>query len=312
MIPVYIVNGFFESGKTEFLLYTLAQSYFRIKGKTLLILCEEGESMYTSDLLQSTNTSLAIIEKIEDFTASKITTLINESKPERIIVEWNGMWDFRKMILLKDWEIAQQITLIDAATFSMFFTNMRSFLAEMMRESELIIMNRCDGYEDKLSNYKRNIKAINPTAEIIFENHEGEIVELLEDELPYDLKTSPIVLMNPGYGVWFLDALEHKTRYNEKIIEFVGKVLKPDSLPEDYFVPGRMVMSCCADDMTFLGYACHYKKTKELKQGEWVHIIARISYGTLQGQEESPILEAISVNQTEAPKEPIIDFTKTI
>lgn len=40
--PVYIINGFLESGKTEFITYTLDQSYFQIKGKTLLILCEEG------------------------------------------------------------------------------------------------------------------------------------------------------------------------------------------------------------------------------------------------------------------------------
>lgn len=43
MKPVYIVNGFLESGKTEFINYTLNQPYFRIKGRTLLIVCEEGE-----------------------------------------------------------------------------------------------------------------------------------------------------------------------------------------------------------------------------------------------------------------------------
>ena len=43
MKPVYVINGFLESGKTEFIRYTLAQPYFRIKGKTLLIVCEEGE-----------------------------------------------------------------------------------------------------------------------------------------------------------------------------------------------------------------------------------------------------------------------------
>ena len=41
--PVYIINGFLESGKTEFITFTLGQPYFQIKGRTLLILCEEGE-----------------------------------------------------------------------------------------------------------------------------------------------------------------------------------------------------------------------------------------------------------------------------
>ena len=46
MKPVYVINGFLESGKTEFIAYTLEQPYFQVKGKTLLILCEEGESEY--------------------------------------------------------------------------------------------------------------------------------------------------------------------------------------------------------------------------------------------------------------------------
>ena len=34
---VYIINGFLEAGKTEFIKFTLGQDYFRIKGNTLLI-----------------------------------------------------------------------------------------------------------------------------------------------------------------------------------------------------------------------------------------------------------------------------------
>ena len=51
MKPVYVINGFLESGKTEFITYTLEQPYFRIKGKTLIILCEEGENEYDPALL---------------------------------------------------------------------------------------------------------------------------------------------------------------------------------------------------------------------------------------------------------------------
>ena len=52
MKPVYVINGFLESGKTEFIRYTLAQPYFRIKGKTLLIVCEEGEIEFEEKLLK--------------------------------------------------------------------------------------------------------------------------------------------------------------------------------------------------------------------------------------------------------------------
>lgn len=50
--PVYIINGFLESGKTEFITFTLGQPYFQIKGRTLLILCEEGENEYDPALLK--------------------------------------------------------------------------------------------------------------------------------------------------------------------------------------------------------------------------------------------------------------------
>ena len=52
MKPVYMINGFLESGKTEFITYTIAQPYFRIKGKTLIIACEEGEIEYDEILLK--------------------------------------------------------------------------------------------------------------------------------------------------------------------------------------------------------------------------------------------------------------------
>ena len=42
MKPVYIINGFLGSGKTEFINFTLDQPYFQSSGKTLLLLCEEG------------------------------------------------------------------------------------------------------------------------------------------------------------------------------------------------------------------------------------------------------------------------------
>ena len=54
--PVYIINGFLESGKTEFITFTLGQPYFQIKGKTLLILCEEGENEYDPALLKKSRT----------------------------------------------------------------------------------------------------------------------------------------------------------------------------------------------------------------------------------------------------------------
>ena len=66
MKPVYVINGFLESGKTEFINFTLAQPYFRSKGTTLLLLCEEGEVEYEENLLKATNTVIELIEEEEE------------------------------------------------------------------------------------------------------------------------------------------------------------------------------------------------------------------------------------------------------
>ena len=50
--------------------------------------------------------------------------------------------------------------------------------------------------------------------------------------------------------------MDHLERYVGKNIQFLAMVLKPEEYPDGYFVPGRMAMTCCAEDMAFLGYAC--------------------------------------------------------
>ena len=309
MKPVYIINGFLESGKTEFITFTLAQPYFQIKGKTMILLCEEGEIEYDDALLKRSRAVIEVIEEEEDFNPTHLTELEKKHKPDRIIIEYNGMWNFKNMKLPWYWKVEQQITTIDGSTFPMYYTNMRSLLAEMIRKSEMIIVNRCDGIED-LNSYKRNIKAVNPSADVIFEDSNGEIDEIFEEDLPYDLNQDVIELDNEGYGIWYLDSMDHLERYIGKKIQFVAMVLKPEHFPPNYFVPGRMAMTCCADDMAFLGYACEFAGAGALKQKEWVKVTATVSkeyWADYKG--EGPILHAVSVEKTKAPKEEIISFS---
>ena len=308
MKPVYVINGFLESGKTEFITYTLAQPYFQIRGTTLLILCEEGEIEYEEELLKKSRTVLELIENEEDFNSQHLIEIEKKHKPERIIIEYNGMWNYKNMKLPWHWTVEQQVTTIDASTFPMYFTNMKSLLAEMLRKSELIIFNRCDGVED-LSSYKRNVKAINQKADIVFEDSNGEVNEIMEDDLPYDLYAPILELNNEGYGIWYLDSLDHIARYEGKTVQFTAMVLVPKTFPKGYFVPGRMAMTCCADDMAFLGFACEYDKTDTLTDRQWVKVTAKVSkeyFADYNG--EGPVLHAISVEQTKKPKEEVISF----
>lgn len=308
MKPVYMINGFLESGKTEFITYTLSQPYFQTKGTTLIVLCEEGEIEYDEELLKKSRSILEVIEDEEDFNSGKLIELEKKHKPERILIEYNGMWNFKNMKLPWHWKIEQQITTIDASTFPMFYTNMRSQLSEMLRKSELIIFNRCDNISD-LGSYKRNVKAVNQKAEIIFEDANGEVNATMEEELPFDLNQEIIPLNNLGYGIWYLDMLDNLERYIGKTVQFKAMVMIPDGVSKDIFVPGRMIMTCCADDMAFLGYPCKYENVSKLQQKEWVLVTAEIKKEFWTGYgNEGPILYAVNVEQTSAPKEEIISF----
>ena len=309
MIPVFMINGFLESGKSEFISYTIGQPYFATRGRTLLIVCEEGEVEYDAKLLKKSRTDMVLIEEKEDFSVANLMELEKKYKPERIIIEYNGMWNYKELQLPIHWQIEQQITTIDASTFAMYYTNMKSLLAEMVRKSEMIIFNRCDGIED-LSNFKRNMKAVNPQAEIIFEDANGEINEILEEDLPFDINAPVIELNDMGFGVWYIDMMENIGRYLGKTVEFTAMVYKPDKFPKGYFVPGRMAMTCCADDMAFLGYACKFDGADELKQKEWVKVCATVNLEKFAGYKgDGPVLHAVSVTKTEKPKEEVINFT---
>ena len=309
MIPVFMINGFLDSGKTMFIEYTISQPYFQTKGTTLLIVCEEGEVEYDEALLKKSRAVMELIEDEEEFTPQNLIALEKKHRPARVIIEFNGMWNSKNIKFPWHWKLEQQITMIDGSTFATYFTNMKSLLAEHLRKSEMILMNRCDNIMDKIPAYKRNIKAINQQAEVIFEDKNGEVNVTLEEDLPYDVSADTIPLNDQQYGVWYIDVLDNAERYRGKTISYVAQVLKPKEFPKGYFVPGRMAMTCCAEDMAFLGYACKYDKTDELKEQDWIKVTAKVGIEFFEDYgKEGPVLSAISVEKTSAPSEPVISF----
>lgn len=306
-MPVFLVNGFLESGKTEFLKFTMEQQYFQAEGKTLLIVCEEGDTEYEEELLKKTKTTAVYAESPEEMTPQRLEEWELLHNPERVIIEWNGMWNMDDIKFPKDWKIYQQITIIDTSTFELYAANMKPMLAAMVRNSEMIICNRCDDIED-LSGYRRTLKALNQRAEIIFENSEGEAGEITEEDLPYDLSADIVHISPEAYGIWYIDRMDKPERYEGKTVEFTAMVLKTPSFPKNNFVPGRMAMTCCEDDMTFLGFMCKYRNARNLETKEWVRVRAavKVEYCNDYGG-EGPVLYAEMVEKADRIDE-IVQF----
>lgn len=331
-IPVFLINGFLESGKTSFIQYTMNQDYFQTKGNTLLLLCEEGEKEYDPVELAKLNTTPIYMNDIWDFQADKLKELAEKYHPERVLIEWNGMWNqddlyngpMSEAVLAeqqnrepkyqvsmpKDWFIYQVITLVDGSTLKMYLSNMRSFLGQMLRNSELCIVNRCDNLSnEEMVDYRRKLRAMGQNAMIMMEDKNGEIPQsALPEELPYDITENQIAISDNDYGTWFLDCMDNPERYLGKELSFTAMVLKRKNMPEDEFIPGRMAMTCCAQDMSFLGFIC--KGDKKLLSAfstrDWVKVKVRV---TLEEREEyhgvGPVLQLVDIARTGEISEPV-------
>ena len=123
-----------------------------------------------------------------------------------------------------DWLLVQILSTVDASTFEVYLNNMRSMIYEQLVHSETIIFNRCDENTKKLY-LRNNIKAINKSAQIIYESKDGTINDLKDDELPFDVNADHLVIQDDDYGLWYMDALEHPSKYEGKTITIKGKVI---------------------------------------------------------------------------------------
>ena len=300
-IPVFVINGFLEAGKTQFTKFTMQQDYFITNGKTLLIVCEEGEEEYDKEMLEKYNTVAIYIEDLEELSLDKLRKLDKEYKPERVIIEWNGIWLQDKLVIPSEWFINQMVSIFDTSTMDLYFKNMKAFMGPMLKYTELIICNRADDIEEEtLAKYHLSLRAMAANAEIVFEGKDGEIRGDFSIELPYSLEDKIIKIENEDFGIFYVDSIDRPEKYNGKVFEFTAQVLKPPHDPfGNVFVPVRKVMTCCEDDVQYLGHICNYKGAINLKNRQWVKVRARLEYKYHDAyKQEGPVFEAIEVVHT--------------
>ena len=310
-LPIFVINGFLEAGKTQFMKFTMQQEYFQTDGNTLLIVCEEGEEGYDKDLLDSTHTTVKYIDDISDFTKEKMIEFTKEVNPERVLIEWNGLWEQDKIQIPDIWYVNQMITIYDTSTLDLYIKNkdLKAYMGKMLKDSELVICNRADNIDEEiLSTYHLQIKAMAPNAEIIFEGEEGEITGDFSINLPYNLDDSKLVIKPEEYGIFYVDAMDRTEKYDGKEVEFVAQVVRPDGIGDDILIPGRRAMTCCEADIQFLGFVCHYKGAKNFKNKDWVKVKGKIKYEmSPQYRAKGPVIYANDILLT-GPIDGLVQF----
>jgi uncharacterized repeat protein (TIGR03943 family) len=316
-IPVFLINGFLESGKTTFILETIHNPQFADGGQTLLIVCEEGEVEYDEVELAKINISVVTVGDQEEITEDFLSRMKGFYQPERIMIEWNGMFNYEQFLELDlpdEWIMAQIITLIDATTYKNYSSNFKAIMVGQFKYSDTIIVNRCDETTDKIT-IRRSIKPVNRKAQIIYESADGVTSDAGVEVLPFDINSDRIDLSDEDYGLWYMHAMENPKLYHGKTIRFRAMVYKGQRFPKGEFVPGRFAMTCCADDIAFVGFLCKVVKDtgpvtyEELQNHMWITITAsvRVEYYKEYGG-KGPVLYASCIEKSEEPEEKLVYF----
>lgn len=304
-------TGFLDSGKTSFIRQTMDEGQFRDGRTTLMIVCEEGEETVDVMRLDSNKFIVRKVEDEDDISEELFEGYDRELGPDRVIIESNGMWDINELFdaLPGHWEIAEVITPVDSGTFEMYLNNMKMMMTNQFLYSDLVVFNRCMPEHDRAM-FKRMVRAVNRRAQVLYETPDGQVEDNVPEELPYDLDADVVEIGDEDYGIFYIDIFENLAQYIDKTVKFKAKAAHPKDLKNDrLFVAGRPAMTCCAEDIAFVGFPCDYDRQAQIKEGTWVEVTATVkTIMNRQTNEPSPIMVAGEVNNTEAPEDEVAYF----
>mgnify|MGYP003480237898 FL=1 len=313
-VLVFFITGFMDSGKTSLINETIYGSEFKnTPEKKLIICCEDGEEEYDEEKLKTVNAKLVMLENEEDFTSNKLNEINKEYSPDMVFIEYNGTWEvapFYEMKMPDGWVMAQSIATVDSTTFEMYQNNMRAMMNEILFASERVIFNRCDDNTNKRK-FRGAVKAINRPAQIVYELMDGS-VDTREEELPFDIDSDVIEITDADYAIWFTDCMDDPKKYEGKTVHFLALVYNPGdgSLKRNVFVPGRFAMTCCVDDIQFLGMKCKYDEAYTLKHRSFVDFtgVVKIEFAK-EYRGLGPVLYATKVEEANKPEDELVYFT---
>ncbi len=311
-IPVYLFTGFMDSGKTSLIVETLLENDFGAGGKHVIIACEDGEVEFDEDKLKEINTDVIYIEEKEEYTKEKLALIDKEYLPDAVFIEYNGTWEydlFADTDFPARWELVQILSTADASSFEQYMLNMRNIMVEQLFNSDVVIFNRCTDPIPKLK-FRQLVKSINRKAQLVYERIDGTIDET-EEELPFDTSGPVLELTDSDYGLWYLDALDHPNKYEGKQIKFLAKVYRPEKLKKkDVFVPGRFAMTCCEDDITFIGFKCKSPEASKLEHKSWINLTATVKVEfAMEYKKKGPVLYLDEWSPAEEPADELVYFS---
>lgn len=311
-IPVYLFTGFMDSGKTTLIQETLFQSELTDEYNSILVIaCEDGDVEYDIEKLKTVRAKVATVDNEEDFTLEKLEEFNKTYKPDAVFLEYNGTWDIEALYDMEfpsAWVVVQALCTIDATTFELYLNNMRTMMTNQFFKAEVVIVNRCDDNTPK-SKIRGQVKAVNRPAQIVYERADGTVDDRPE-ELPFDINADVINISDADYALWFMDCMEDAKKYDGKTVHFLALVYNKPGMFKDNFVPGRFAMTCCADDIQFLGMKAKYADSKKVAHKSWIDITAKVKYEKcMEYKGYGPVLYPTEIKPAEEPADGLVYFS---
>ncbi len=309
-VPVYLFLGFLESGKTTFIQETMEDPRFESGEKTLLLVCEEGETEFDVSRFAVRNFTVETVMP-EDLTSAKLAQIAKEREFDRVVLEWNGMTELNAFFdaMPDGWMIAQVMTFFHAPTFLSYNQNMRQLVYDKIQYADMVVFNRFRE-TDSQKEFHKIVRAVSRRPDIVYEYEGGRAVyDEIIDPLPFDVEADRIEIEDRDYALFYRDLLEETEKYRGKIVTFKGMVALDKKLKTGTIVIGRHIMTCCEADIAFSGLVCLHASALPLKTRDWVKITARIDleYHKVYGQ-KGPVLKATALDFTEPPEQELATF----
>ncbi len=307
-IPVYLVAGFLDAGKTNFINGILEDGFAR-RERTLIIRCEEGEEEYNPKALD--NVTIEDVEDEEDLTCSRLKALEKKVRPRQVLIEYNGMWSMERLyreVLPANWILYQIMTFVEASTFEVYAKNMGQMMMEKITNADMLVFNRCTP-ELRDSLRKRNLRMVNRRADIFLENEDGSTEDYLTgEECPFDLSQSVVDIPDEDFGVWYVDVMDHPDRYDGKQVHMKLLMCHSKNYPGVH-CPGRFAMVCCENDVQFLGMVAKGKDLDKYHNREWIEVTARMAMEDHAAYEgKGPVMHMLSIAPCKKPAQEVVTF----
>ena len=305
-IKTYVVHGFLESGKTSYIQECIFNGFFHKHGSTLIVSFEDGVEEYDTDRLRQFRTDVVLYEGREDISAF-FASALEKYSPDRIYIEMNDMITGLREQLPPVLDIVFTVTLIDGKTLPLYFNNMRQILQNMITDSQMAIINRCEIKED-LAPYGIPFRIMNRNCDYIWLSPMGYSEKAFGRLLPYDLSASSLRIQDDDYAVFHLDAHENPQSYDGKTVSFLAQIRTID----EKIRLGRSVMTCCLQDIQFLGFTCSVLETtpSELREGMWVYLTAKMQAAEGRYHVKTICLTDCLLQPHKAPAESIIGLRR--